>query len=60
LDNVLEEFSDRGVIWSLHRASIANRFDRVLVMKNGRIVQQGTYDEVNVEGSAFQELVGNE
>lgn len=60
LDNILSEFDDRGVIWSLHRASIANKFDRVLVMKNGRVVQQGTYDEVNVEGSAFQELVGNE
>lgn len=60
LGNILEEFQGRGVIWSLHRASMARQFDRVLVMKNGRIEQQGTYEEVDAEGSTFRELLQNE
>lgn len=60
LRSILEAFQDRGVIWSLHRPSMARQFNRVLVMKNGRIEQQGTYDEVDVEGSTFRELLANE
>jgi ABC-type multidrug transport system fused ATPase/permease subunit len=59
LDNILQAFEGRGVIWSLHRAKLAERFDRVLVMKNGRVVEQGKYDELDREGSVFRELVAN-
>ena len=60
LDNVLTAFEGRGVIWSLHRASLAERFDRVLVMKSGRVVEQGRYDEVDREGTVFRALAANE
>ncbi len=56
LDNILEAFAGRCVIWSLHRASLAGRFDRVLVMKNGRVVEDGRYDELDKEGSVLREL----
>ena len=55
LDNVLQEFDGHGVIWSLHRTTDAERFEHVLVMKNGRVVEDGDYASVNVEGSAFKE-----
>lgn len=60
LDNILKAFEGRGVIWSLHRAALAARFDRVLVMKNGRVVEQGRYDEIDAEGTALRELTANE
>ena len=60
LDNVLEEFSGKGVVWSLHRASDAERFAHILVMKNGRVVENGDFAEVNKDGSAFKELLENE
>ena len=60
LNNVLEEFSGKGVVWSLHRASDSERFAHILVMKNGRVVENGDFAEVNMDGSAFKELLENE
>ncbi len=60
LDNVLQEFSGHGVVWSLHRARDAERFQHVLVMKNGRVVEDGGFEAVNKEGTAFRELMENE
>jgi len=46
IDNVLKERDGKGVIWILHRASFADRIDRVLVMKDGRIVADGAPGEL--------------
>ncbi len=47
-----EEFAGRGIIWVLHRASLARNFDRVLVMSNGKLQEQGTPAELDAEGFA--------
>ena len=60
LENLLKEFSEQGVVWSLHRASDAEHFSQVLVMKNGRVVENGDYATVNQDGTAFRELIENE
>ena len=60
LDNLLQEFSGQGVVWSLHRASDAERFAQVLVMKNGRVVEDGDFASVNQDGTVFKELMDNE
>ena len=57
LARVLEACKGRGVIWTLQRAEAASGFDRVLVMRAGRLVAQGTYQELNAPGSALGELV---
>jgi ABC-type multidrug transport system ATPase subunit len=36
-----EEMAGRGLIWVLHRASLARNFDRVLVMSGGKLQEQG-------------------
>jgi putative ABC transport system ATP-binding protein len=60
LDTLLEEFSGRTLIWALNRSDWAERFDHVLVMRNGRVVEQGSYHELNRDGSAFHELIAAE
>ena len=60
LENILQEFSGKGVVWSLHRASDSERFAHILVMKNGRVVENGDYAAVNQDGSTFKELLDNE
>ena len=57
MKNVLNNSSKPGVIWSLHRADLAKYFDVVIVMKNGAIVEQGTYEELKRNGSIFNELI---
>ena len=59
MKNLREEFAGRGVIWALHRADLAEDFDRVLVMKAGRIIEQGTFAELNRDGSFMKELLTN-
>jgi putative ABC transport system ATP-binding protein len=57
LDNLLNEFIGRSVIWVVHRAALAERFDKILVMQAGRVVEQGDYSELGSEGSALTELI---
>jgi len=59
-DNLMAEQAGRGLIWVLHRAGQAKSFPRVLVVSEGRVVQQGTFDEVNRDGSAMAGLLAKE
>jgi putative ABC transport system ATP-binding protein len=46
-----------GIVWALERARLAERFDKVLVMRNGRLVEQGAYGKLKDEGKALPELL---
>ena len=59
--NIFKETEGRGVVWALQRASLADRFDRVMVMRGGRIVETGDFVELqNAEDSALKALLGEE
>ena len=58
--NLLAEFEGRALIWVLHRPSLASQFDRVLVMRGGRVVEQGNYAEVDQPDTHFKELIAAE
>lgn len=57
LPAVIEETKDRALVWVLSRVQWAKKFDRVIVVKGGRIVEQGTFAELDRPGSALSELV---
>ncbi|MBM3554237.1 MAG: ATP-binding cassette domain-containing protein [Alphaproteobacteria bacterium] len=57
---VREECKGRGLIWALHRASLAREFDQVAVLHEGKIVAQGKPEDVDSEGGRFRELVAAE
>src|SRR5208283_5160409 len=52
-----EEFTGRGILWVLHRASLARNFDRVLVLSNGKLQEQGTLSELDGNGSLMSLLI---
>lgn len=60
IEAVLKGAGQRPVIWTLQRPSLARLFDRVVVMDNGHIVDQGSYDEVETRSELFQALVRSE
>ncbi len=60
LEGLISEFEGRGLIWALHRAGLASSFDRVLVMRGGKIVVQGRFEELDRDGSVFRELLDAE
>jgi putative ABC transport system ATP-binding protein len=56
-DRILGQRKGRGVVWTIQSAKFAQKFDRVLVMRTGRIVEQGSYAELDRADSALGELV---
>ncbi|MGF1591816.1 MAG: ATP-binding cassette domain-containing protein [Kiloniellaceae bacterium] len=57
---ILDLRRDKGVIWTLQRPEMAVHFDSILVMRDGRLVEQGSYDELTRRDSAFKGLVAAE
>ncbi len=55
-DNLAEVMKDRTTFIIAHRASTVKRADLVLVMADGRIVQQGRHDELIAEGGPYREF----
>ena len=47
----------KTIIAVIHRLDLAPSFDRIIVMKAGSIIEQGTYDELMERQGAFYELV---
>lgn len=57
LAGLKEELAGRGLVWVLHRASLARHFGRVVVMSEGRVVEQGRYDDLDRPDKALGKLV---
>lgn len=60
LARILKESANRTVILIAHRARLAQPFDRVLVMRGGRVIEDGTFDTLDKEGTALRELLDEE
>ncbi|HKO20561.1 MAG TPA: ABC transporter ATP-binding protein, partial [Acidobacteriaceae bacterium] len=54
--NLFDHFAQACVISSVHRLSLLDRFDEVLVMRDGRLVAQGTVVELALSCPEFQRL----
>jgi len=59
-EGLREEFAGRGIIWVLHRASLARNFDRVIVLSNGKLQEQGTPAELDGKDSLMSLLIAAE
>jgi putative ABC transport system ATP-binding protein len=47
INQLLEASKERTVAWTLQRTNFSRHFDRVFVMVDGRIGEQGTFEELN-------------
>jgi len=56
LDGILKEAEGRTVVWVLHNPAMADRFDRVLVMGEGRVIESGAPADLKKNGTVFAEL----
>jgi ABC-type multidrug transport system fused ATPase/permease subunit len=59
-NGIMEEFAGRGIIWVLHRASLAKSFDRVLVLSGGKLEEQGRVAELEGSPSLMSLLLAAE
>ena len=56
--NLFSVFADATVIASIHRLSLLDRFDQILIMREGRLVAQGSLDELALTCPEFERLTG--
>lgn len=49
-------FADKAVISSIHRLHLLTHFDYVYVLERGRIVAEGTFEDLRQNSPVFQEL----
>jgi putative ABC transport system ATP-binding protein len=60
IERLQRELDGRSLVCSLHRPRLASAFDRILVMEQGRLVEQGPYDELQKPGSPLAPLMAAE
>ncbi|MBQ1812096.1 MAG: ATP-binding cassette domain-containing protein, partial [Erysipelotrichaceae bacterium] len=58
LDNILK--LNTTVLMIAHRLSTVMHFDRIIMLKDGLIVESGTYDELMEKNGLFAELVNKQ
>ncbi|MEI6720041.1 MAG: ABC transporter ATP-binding protein, partial [Betaproteobacteria bacterium] len=57
LASVLESRGKRGVYWVLNRVELAEKFDQVIVMDRGKLVERGKFADLKVSGGALSKLM---
>jgi putative ABC transport system ATP-binding protein len=57
IDNVREVMGERGILWVLGRVQLAERFDTVLVMERGKLLDKGSFEEMRTSNEHFQHLL---
>ena len=55
-----EEFGGRAIFWVLHRTALARNFDRILVMSNGKLLEQGSFAALDRKDSLLSLLAAAE
>lgn len=55
-ENIFGHFKNATIISSIHRLHLLNKFDQVIVMDQGKIVQIGTFENLKNQTGLFQKL----
>lgn len=55
-ENLFETFRDKSVVSVMHRIHLLPKFDRIYLLDNGRVVAEGTFDELHSGNALFQDL----
>jgi ATP-binding cassette subfamily B protein len=57
LEILEKEFQGKTVIVIAHRLSTIRNLDRILVFENGKVIQDGTHQELLVQDGSYQKLI---
>jgi ATP-binding cassette, subfamily B, bacterial len=55
-ERLFENFADKAIVSSLHRLHLLRYFDYVYVLSQGRVVDEGTFEQLKTQSPVFQEL----
>lgn len=54
---LLQSFSDKAVISSLHRLHLLDQFDHIYILEKGRIIAEGSYQNLLSGSEVFREMI---
>jgi putative ABC transport system ATP-binding protein len=57
MENILNEFDGRGVIWSLEKPELSYLFDQILLINAGVIADSGNFDQLQGRSEQFRMLI---
>ena len=60
IGNVRKLMASHGILWVLGRVQLAEQFDSVMVMERGRMVDNGSFAEMQDKSAHFQQLLNAE
>ena len=60
MEALLADFDGRCLIWSVQRTSMASGFDEVLVMRQGRLMERGSFAELSESNEYVKEMLASE
>ncbi|HEY5464816.1 MAG TPA: ATP-binding cassette domain-containing protein [Hanamia sp.] len=60
VENLNKFFNGKTVIIAAHRLSTVKNADKIVVLENGEIVEQGTHEELSKLKAKYYELVKNQ
>ncbi len=53
-ENIFDEYSDKTVLASIHKMNLLKYFDRIVIFKEGKIVDMGTFEELLKRNKDFK------
>jgi len=48
---------NHGILWMLGRVQLAEQFDAVMVMERGKLIDKGSFENVQTSNTHFQQLL---
>lgn len=54
--NLFDAFRGKAIVSSLHRLHLLTHFDYIYIMRNGQVVDEGTFDHLRRYSLVFQEM----
>ncbi len=57
MDRMIERLKGKGLVWVLGRVERAMKFDRVIVMEDGKVAEEGRFDELSESGRVLPRLL---
>lgn len=60
LENLEEFYKDKTVVVVAHRLSTVKKADKIIVLENGHIVEEGNHESLSLKKGKYYELVKNQ
>lgn len=55
-DKIFEEFKEKAILSALHRLHLLVKFDYIYILRNGYLIEEGTFQDLRQNSTTFQDL----